>query len=162
METLCTVRLPTCCFPDGRVEVITQSYVRIPHKPETLMDNRSQGAVAYGLDTRTSRMTLGSVKDGLEDFSVHPASDRTVVGFQVPHLEEAVELVTKALSQAFWEFPTVGWDIAITDDGPVLIELNIQWGTEHDIPGEAFLRETAYTECMLAHMKRHWPQPCPT
>ncbi len=161
VETLCTLRLPTCCFPDGRAKILTQSYLRIPDKPGVLMDNRSQGAVAYGLDTNSGRLTLGAWKAGLRTFSVHPASGRTAVGFQLPYFEEAVDLVTTIHREAFARFPTVGWDIAITDAGPMIVEMNIQWGTEHDIPGEHFLGETAYTECILAHMQRHWPQACP-
>lgn len=162
VETLCTLRLPTCCFPDGRVEVITQSYVRMPHEPGALMDNRSQGAVAYGLDTDTGRLTLGAIKDGLGTFTVHPASGRTAAGFELPYFQEALELVTTAHAEAFARFPTLGWDVAITNQGPVIVEMNIQWGTEHDIPGEAFLGETAYAECVLAHMERLWPQAGPT
>jgi hypothetical protein len=125
------------------------------------MDNRSQGAIAYGLDTSTGRLTLGAIKDGLGTFSVHPASGRTTVDFQLPYFDEAVELVTTAHAKAFARFPTVGWDIAIADEGPMIVEMNISWGTEHDIPGEHFLGETAYTECILAHLSHHWPQACP-
>ena len=73
----------------------------------------------------------------------------------LPYFEEALKLATTAHGRAFARFPTVGWDIAVTDEGPLLVEMNISWGTEHDIPGESFLGETAYTECILAHMQRH-------
>jgi hypothetical protein len=56
----------------------------------------------------------------------------------------------------------LGWDIALTDDGPVIVEMNVQWGCQFDdIPGQPFLGQTVYTECVLAHMKRHWPHACP-
>lgn len=162
VDTLSTLRLPTCCFPDGRAEFLTVGYFRMPRQPGALTDNRAQGAVGYGLDTRTGRLTVGALKGGLGSFSVHPASGRTVVGFELPYFEEAAKLAVTAHSQAFASFPTLGWDIAITDDGPVLVEVNIQWGSAHGLSGKAFLGDTAYTDCVLAHMERHWPQACPT
>lgn len=157
VETLCTLRLPTCCFPDGGAEILPLSLFRMPRRRDVLFDNMSQGAVAYKVDTETGRLLPGAIYGSAERFSVHPTTQREAVGFRLPYFDDSVRLVLEAHSSAFPTFPTVGWDIAITDSGPVIVEMNIQWGAEHDIPDEGFLGQTPYADCMLAHMRRLWP-----
>ena len=133
----------------------------IVDRRDVLFDNMSQGAVAYKVDTETGRLLPGAIYGSAERFTVHPTTQREAVGFPLPHFDDSVRLVLEAHSSAFPTFPTVGWDIAITDDGPVIVEMNIQWGAEHDIPDEGFLGRTPYTDCMLAHMRRLWPHAVP-
>ena len=46
-----------------------------------------------------------------------------IVGFKVPKYKEAVKLALKA-SKVVKEIRYVGWDVAITNDGPCIIEGN--------------------------------------
>jgi Sugar-transfer associated ATP-grasp len=46
--------------------------------------------------------------------------------FRVPMWEAVCELAKKAAS-AFWPVGAVGWDIAVTREGPVLVEGNTVW-----------------------------------
>jgi len=46
--------------------------------------------------------------------------------FKVPMWEQCVALVLEA-QRAFAPLRTIGWDVAVTDDGPVLIEGNVFW-----------------------------------
>lgn len=46
----------------------------------------------------------------------------------LPHWRALMDLVIKAHTEVA-ELNTVGWDVAITDDGPVLLEGNLNWGT---------------------------------
>lgn len=46
-----------------------------------------------------------------------------LVGFRVPYWDEAVEFV-KALALVLPDTHYCGWDIAITEDGPLMIEGN--------------------------------------
>jgi len=68
-------------------------------------------------------------------YSVHPDSGLSIVDFQVPLWDEAVALIDRA-ARVVPEVPYVGWDVAITENGPVLIEGN--W-----IPGLYETRVTA-------------------
>lgn len=54
---------------------------------------------------------------------VHPTSKTKFVGFEVPFFKEAVELVKEA-SLVEPEMRYIGWDVAITPDGPILVEGN--------------------------------------
>ena len=56
-------------------------------------------------------------------FAEHPISKHKIVGFKIPMFEEAVELVKKA-AKVVPEVRYVGWDVAISDNGPMIIEGN--------------------------------------
>lgn len=53
----------------------------------------------------------------------HPISKQKIVGFKVPMFNEAVDLVKKAAA-IIPEVAYVGWDIAISENGPVIVEGN--------------------------------------
>lgn len=60
-------------------------------------------------------------------YTVHPVSGQPLIGFQVPYFDEAVDLCRQAaLIEPRMRY--VGWDVAITPTGPVLVEGN-------DLPG---------------------------
>jgi len=67
----------------------------------------------------------------------HPRSGRELVGFQVPFWRETVAVLSEA-SLAFPGFLCPGWDIAICDDGPRILEVNFF--------GDADLSQHAYRE----------------
>jgi hypothetical protein len=161
-DTLSTVRIMTCCFPDGRAELIPIAFTRMPLDPDAMVDNRAQGALAFYVDPDTGALGLGSLKHTAQVYDTHPVSQRAVEGFVLPYFQDALDLVTEAHAEAFSRFPTLGWDVALTDDGPVIVEMNVQWACQiGDIPGQPFLGQTVYTDCVLAHMRRHWPHACP-
>jgi hypothetical protein len=59
--------------------------------------------------------------------SVHPRTGVPFAGFQVPLYAEACALVVEA-AERFLPLRSLGWDVALTPDGPVLIEANALWG----------------------------------
>ncbi|MBQ8234450.1 MAG: hypothetical protein IJZ36_02555 [Bacilli bacterium] len=60
----------------------------------------------------------------------HPNTNTKIEGYAIPYFKEAIEFAKKA-SKVIPEVGLVGWDIAITDNGPVMIEGNNKPG--HDI-----------------------------
>lgn len=64
-------------------------------------------------------------RDGIdrEFIDVHPRTGEVLKGFSIPFWEEAKELVTTAATH-FLPLRAIGWDVAITPLGPVLIEAN--------------------------------------
>jgi hypothetical protein len=50
-------------------------------------------------------------------------------GFEIPCWNEILETTLKA-TRAFHELGTIGWDVALTEDGPCLIEGNSHYGCE--------------------------------
>lgn len=56
-------------------------------------------------------------------FDVHPLTNEKIIGFKVPMFKEAIELVKKA-ALVLPEVRYVGWDVAISEKGAVLVEGN--------------------------------------
>jgi len=68
------------------------------------------------------------------DVAVHPDSGVSLQGFEIPCWGELVSL-TEDAAKAFHELGTVGWDVALTEDGPCLIEGNSHYGCEQVVVG---------------------------
>ncbi|MGF1609794.1 MAG: sugar-transfer associated ATP-grasp domain-containing protein [Kiloniellales bacterium] len=69
---------------------------------------------------------------GMEEIARHPVSGAAFAGFEVPFWSEACQLSRQA-AMAFLPLTSIGWDIAITPDGPVLMEGNAFWGPIHNL-----------------------------
>lgn len=63
---------------------------------------------------------------GLREWSHHPGTQVAFDDFRVPFMNEVRDLVTRA-ALAFAPLRTIGWDVAISDTGPSLIEGNVAW-----------------------------------
>ena len=126
-ETLCCARLVTVTALSGRVELL-ETAIKLQQDPSGV-DNVIQGSVAVQVDRETGVLGTGLLStDGFHDRRrCFPGTDREFTGFQLPMWKEAVELV-KSAAAAFPEAHSVGWDIALTQDGPYIIEGNAAWG----------------------------------
>ena len=56
-------------------------------------------------------------------YEEHPLSKQKIVGFKVPMFEEVKKLVCEA-AELIPQVAYIGWDVAVTENGPVLIEGN--------------------------------------
>lgn len=64
--------------------------------------------------------------DGIKTIKKHPKTRIRFEGFRLPFWVEACELVNCAVAK-FLPIRTIGWDIALTPTGPVIVEANIWW-----------------------------------
>lgn len=91
---------------------------------ESAVDNVSSGGMySYVDDTGTITAPAFRDKDG-RTYDVHPKTQQPIVGFTIPLFEKAKEMVLKA-ALVVPQVRYVGWDIAICQDGPALVEGNI-------------------------------------
>ena len=84
----------------------------------------------YGFGTRVDLETGKICSPGVSGdgsmgivYDEHPMTHVKLVGYQVPMFKEACELA-KAASKVVPQVRYVGWDIAITPDGPAVVEGN--------------------------------------
>ncbi len=92
------------------------------------VDNMNQGGVAAAIDMETGALHKGAYNPKWEVgwTSVHPDSGAAIEGFQVPHWEEAKKLAVRAAA-VMPGIKSIGWDIAISGEGPLLVEGNSSW-----------------------------------
>ncbi len=72
----------------------------------------------------------------IQTYTEHPTSHMPLIGFKVPYFKEALELCKKA-AQKEKHVRYVGWDIAISDKGPLIVEGNPLPG--YDMPQNYFV-----------------------
>lgn len=60
---------------------------------------------------------------------IHPDTRNAISGYTLPLWSEVRALVLEG-QEALAAVPTLGWDVAITEDGPLLVETNWGYGVE--------------------------------
>jgi len=94
------------------------------------IDNFSLGGIVIKIDMETGRLKApGFMKRRtISRITDHPLTGTPLEGFQLPYWNELKEAVAKA-QKVFGQLKAIGWDLAVTAGGPVIIEGNIEWGT---------------------------------
>ncbi|MDY0871913.1 sugar-transfer associated ATP-grasp domain-containing protein [Dongia rigui] len=123
--TLATIRIVTCRNESGAYEV-TNAAFRMPRVSGSAVDNFHAGGIASAVDITSGR--LGAATDlGLSPhsgwFATHPITGAAIEGRILPRWAEARALVERA-HPSFSDFAVIGWDVAILEDGPCIIEAN--------------------------------------
>lgn len=92
------------------------------------LDNWAIGGIIIKVDPHSGELhTDGYFKPGFGGKTkVHPHSGRTFGGNRVPFFSDAVSLVMES-HRYFYGIRHIGWDVAITPNGPVVIEGNDNW-----------------------------------
>ncbi len=87
------------------------------------VDNFHAEGMAVKIDMDTGKLVGKAINKDNVEFAVHPMTGITFDGFQIPYFQEAKELVLAAALESD-KIRVVGWDVAISPDGPVVIEGN--------------------------------------
>ena len=106
----------------------------------------SRGMLGAPIDLETGELGVAADRDALPQtprLRHHPATGAAIAGRQLPYWAETLALA-EAAHRAFPSVSRVGWDLAITTNGPLLIEGNDDMGVEslqtvHDRPLTDFL-----------------------
>lgn len=94
------------------------------------IDNFSAGGIAAPIDIKTGRVYKPAVSKRSEEiYEYHPRTKTKINGLKIPYWNETIKMVIE-LSKIIPEVKTVGWDIAITEYGPELIEGNNNWNKD--------------------------------
>lgn len=87
-----------------------------------VIDNFSSGGMYTFVDD--DGIVLAPAIDQADNYyEKHPLTNEKIVGFQVPLFKESVELVKRA-ALVVPDMAYVGWDVAISENGPLLVEGN--------------------------------------
>ncbi|MGF1760324.1 hypothetical protein L4D76_20830 [Photobacterium sagamiensis] len=96
------------------------------------IDNGSAGGFLIGinLETGTAIRDYASYNYGIEKFVSHPDTDFVFSELQIPDWNNIKEQIL-GFAQQFVFLDLVGWDIAITEHGALVIEANTYFGIDH-------------------------------
>lgn len=124
-----TVRVITFVRPDGAVDVL-MAYLK-PITGDNRVDNHNSGRTGNLLcriDLATGALgTLMTMTDsGVRVLPAHPQTGAALEGRAMP-LWGDIRLLAERLARGFLPMRAIGWDIAVTPDGPVCVEGNARW-----------------------------------
>ena len=123
-SALNTVRIFTQIV-NGNVVILS---TRLRISVNSNVDNLAAGNMAAAVDEKTGVIIRPAIYSDItkKTESVHPITGVNIVGFQIPHWDMVIEKVKKiALHNK--ENRSVGWDIAVTNEGVDFIEGNHDW-----------------------------------
>lgn len=121
-----TIRIITVKGMSGDINIFF-SYLRLGANENSIVDNIAVGGIAVGVDNNGILGKYGFFKSSFgTKVDRHPISNVEFEGYQIPYWNEVKDLVKNAHKQLYY-FQSIGWDVAITPNGPILIEGNDNW-----------------------------------
>lgn len=148
-----TVRFMTTLYPDGSARIFA-TFIKIGRAGKCVDNAGGGGNVDVCIDIETGEIKYAIQYDGwrkIKEIEMHPDSGTQLNGTIIENWDNIKAEVIK-FQQAFPWCKAAGWDIAITDDGPVVIEVNDMW----DRTGQYFIRKGWRNEirnCFIAWQK---------
>lgn len=132
-HSLNTLRLVTVSDGSGNVRCIRR-FLRLG-VGESKVDNWYAGGLVIGVDENGVLHGKGIYLDYTKpDEARHPDTGIEFEGYRLPMFEQAVAMVVEAHGHCT-ELPLVGWDVATTGQGPLLVEANALSGVVQGVTG---------------------------
>lgn len=152
---LCTVRFMTMRLPEGGVGPLL-GVLKMP-SGDRVVDNLAQHGLAAGIDPATGRLGDAIQKDArsaVRHFVEHPDTGARIEGRVLPFWPELQALAMRA-HEAFPKLVFCGFDVALREDGPILLEGNDLPGLELiQMPHGRPIGTTRFAEVYDFHMRR--------
>lgn len=115
-----TLRINTMNYGNGVVEVLWPC-LRMG-RAGSFVDNAGAGGIFGAIDS-TNGTIIGAADEHQHTYQEHPDSHKQLIGYIIPRWHEACELVKKAALK-LPDVGFIGWDLALTADGWVMVEGN--------------------------------------
>lgn len=154
-----TLRVVTCLDEGGAPEAAAV-VLRLGGGGPRPVDNFNAGGLAVRVDA-DGRCAIAYRASGssTEELRVHPANGETIVAREVPDFAEAIGLARRAHATLPRGYTVVGWDIGLSDRGPLLIEGNWNHGTDIvQLVGGKGLDRMRLGELYRFHLRRLPPE----
>jgi hypothetical protein len=126
-DSINTTRIVTV-YRNGKA-IIVCAYLRIGNGGN-FVDNFNSGGMITRVNIETGKLMFDAVDKTGKVYAEHPVTLTAVKGYQIPMWDECLALALHAVA-VIPQIGLIGWDIAVTPAGPVLVEGNEFPG--HDI-----------------------------
>ena len=125
-DTINTIRVLTI-NPTYSNEIIVGAAARFG-RMGGYVDNLAQGGVAVNIDIHTGELGEYGLREyDLTKYTEHPDTHRVFAHYKVPYWEQLRDLIHR-VSIVMPPLRMIGWDIALTETGPVIVEMNTGTG----------------------------------
>ncbi len=120
-----TIRIITQLTKDNKVELLG---ARLRITINSVVDNLAAGNVAAPIDIKTGIVNGLAIYSDITkpEIEYHPITKTKITGFQIPFWDNVLILARNA-ALFNRNNKSIGWDIAVTDEGPELLEGNHDW-----------------------------------
>lgn len=139
-----------------RGEVVIPNCMFRMSKGTSYLDNASAGGIFIAYDIESNKLGATGYqlfKSGAKSFTKHPTSNFLFKDAPLPFNQEVKALVTKA-AESYNHIDSIGWDIAYTQNGPVILEGN---DSPHivmmQITSHGLLNSNIYKEAFKKYLK---------
>lgn len=155
-SALATVRIVTVLNEAGRGEPV-RAVFRMGQSYDSVVDNFHAGGIAAPVDLETGELDIATdfgLSPSVGWLKTHPATGAQIAGRCLPQWAE-VKLLAERAHAAFADRIVVGWDVAITDAGLVLVEGNAAADVDNiQRPHRSPLGQSRYAELVAWHLSR--------
>ena len=93
------------------------------------VDNAHSGGIFAEVDINEGVVIGKAMRYTNEQFLRHPTTGTVIPGFAIPYWKECVSMAEEAC-RLIEDVCLVGWDVAVTPDGPTFVEVNTNPGLE--------------------------------
>ena len=123
-----TLRIVTLRADNGKNHIL-YAFIRIGNEGR-VVDNINSGGMAAPINLKSGIINNIAFDKNINYYEFHPLTGIKIVGLQIPMWKEAKNLVLKA-AELIPQVRYIGWDVALTESAPILIEANYFPG--HDL-----------------------------
>ena len=137
-SSLNTIRIMTALYPDHSVRVFA-GFLKIGRGGSDVDNAGSGGNVDCGVNVETGQLYNPVQFNSWEDIikiQEHPDSRTKLDGYYIKDWAKIKERL-QSFQGLIPQLKTIGWDVAITDNGPVIVEINNWW----DPTGQEFINK---------------------
>jgi len=118
-----TLRIVTYKNEENEMTILS-GFIRVGREG-AIIDNAHKGGIVVPLNIENGKMYAEGIQlidNGGGIFYKHPDTGVVFENLQIPHYIQIKKMVFKAAS--LFKFPLLGWDVAVTPSGPIIIEAN--------------------------------------
>lgn len=115
---------------------------------DSIVDNSHSGGISYEIDIKTGIIDSRGWGHANSGGIIHPGSDICMLGKRIPFWDDVIRMC-EAAAKKIPQVRYIGWDVAITSQGPLLIEGN----NTPDLDIMEFVGNYGYYDTIMSHLK---------